>query len=461
MKRTLLMLAAMLVAANAAADRLIIATSDYETANTAVYDTESGVMQADVLGHADQDIHVVADGNYVYFIESGLGAVSKYPADDISPSGLVYQYSVGAGSNPVDMVFAGNKAYVLRYNTASILVVNPAATNQGEFELGDIDLGGFDDDGVPDMIDGFVYDGRLYVVLQRLTNWTPESNGLVVAIDTATDTVIDLDAETPGAQGLELLVKNPWWCSQVGETFYISGHLWDGSLDQGVVALDADGGNALQQRMALSEAALGMPLTGLAVFDDTFGLFYSSQWVEEGSEWREVGSAIRFNPTTGETGAALPVPSPGGGVILTRGIIHTGSRDIEAPGLYCVDALTNELVGTPLSTDLPPIAMVHVGDGLPTAVDSADRPEPFELLPVYPNPFNPVTRIEYTLAESSKITIEIRDVTGRKVATLVDEFQAPGRHSVVWHADSCATGLYIVRMSDGKTVRTAKGLLMK
>ncbi len=86
--------------------------------------------------------------------------------------------------------------------------------------------------------------------------------------------------------------------------------------------------------------------------------------------------------------------------------------------------------------------------GIPQAADSK-LPQEYALLPAHPNPFNPEVQLGFTLPEASSVTMEIYDMLGRKVATLVDGFQAAGRHSLTWSAQSggSASGVYVVNFS--------------
>lgn len=85
----------------------------------------------------------------------------------------------------------------------------------------------------------------------------------------------------------------------------------------------------------------------------------------------------------------------------------------------------------------------------------------FMLHTAYPNPFNATTSIEFELPRSADVTLNIYDVQGRLVTTLLDEVAAAGVHSVGWGCAECASGLYFVRMSAGEFVATQKILLVK
>ncbi|MCB5271024.1 MAG: T9SS type A sorting domain-containing protein [Candidatus Cloacimonetes bacterium] len=84
----------------------------------------------------------------------------------------------------------------------------------------------------------------------------------------------------------------------------------------------------------------------------------------------------------------------------------------------------------------------------------------------YPNPFNPQTTISYSLKEASVLRIDIYNLKGQLVKTLVNEAKGPGKHSIVWQGDddndrSVASGLYYYRMTAGKYSSTKKMILMK
>ena len=84
----------------------------------------------------------------------------------------------------------------------------------------------------------------------------------------------------------------------------------------------------------------------------------------------------------------------------------------------------------------------------------------------YPNPFNPSTTIGYAVPEETHIRLDILDVLGRHVATLVDDIQNPGYYRVVWNGlneggTSVASGVYFARFQAGITLLTQRMLLMK
>lgn len=88
-------------------------------------------------------------------------------------------------------------------------------------------------------------------------------------------------------------------------------------------------------------------------------------------------------------------------------------------------------------------------------------PTSFELAQNYPNPFNPATQIEFALPKESRVTIEVFNLLGARVATLVDEVRGAGYHSVRFDASSLPSGLYLYRMAADQTSFIRKMMLVK
>ena len=88
-------------------------------------------------------------------------------------------------------------------------------------------------------------------------------------------------------------------------------------------------------------------------------------------------------------------------------------------------------------------------------------PDQFQLNDAYPNPFNPVTNISYSLPIASEISIKIFDIQGREVSTLYNNIQEAGTHKLVWDASNFSSGIYFVRMSGGSYSGMKKLMLIK
>lgn len=99
-------------------------------------------------------------------------------------------------------------------------------------------------------------------------------------------------------------------------------------------------------------------------------------------------------------------------------------------------------------------------EGLPTAI--GDGPGYREHLSQnYPNPFNPQTSIDFVLAATGNVTLDVFDVSGAKVASLVDGVKSAGRHTVSFRADGLASGVYFYRLRGNGFSEMRKMVLLK
>lgn len=88
-------------------------------------------------------------------------------------------------------------------------------------------------------------------------------------------------------------------------------------------------------------------------------------------------------------------------------------------------------------------------------------PSEYTLYQNYPNPFNPGTTFEFSIPKSGMVTLEVYNVLGQKVATLVSEELFAGNHSYYWDAGWLASGVYIYRLQAGEFVESKKLLFLK
>jgi PKD repeat protein len=92
-----------------------------------------------------------------------------------------------------------------------------------------------------------------------------------------------------------------------------------------------------------------------------------------------------------------------------------------------------------------------------------DEPLPSEygLAQNHPNPFNPTTEITFALPQSGRVTLDVFNIAGQKVATLVDGVYPAGEFSVSWDASGYSSGIYLYRLTTGDFVQTRKMVLLK
>lgn len=100
----------------------------------------------------------------------------------------------------------------------------------------------------------------------------------------------------------------------------------------------------------------------------------------------------------------------------------------------------------------------------PTGVEDEEGsklPSSFALGPCYPNPFNVFTTIGYELPRASRVTLEVYNLVGQKVATLVNGYEQAGYKTVNWNAAEVTTGIYYYKLTAGEFVSVRKLTLLK
>lgn len=93
-------------------------------------------------------------------------------------------------------------------------------------------------------------------------------------------------------------------------------------------------------------------------------------------------------------------------------------------------------------------------------------PEQYGLTQNYPNPFNPVTTIQYSISHNehgpdTKVLLQVYDVLGTEIQTIVNENQSPGIYTVQFSADRNASGVYFYRLTAGKFISTKKMIVLR
>lgn len=97
---------------------------------------------------------------------------------------------------------------------------------------------------------------------------------------------------------------------------------------------------------------------------------------------------------------------------------------------------------------------------------STEVPEKFEVMQNFPNPFNPSTSISYSLPESELVTLIVYDISGRKIAELVNNTQNPGTYNVIWNGknssgENIASGIYFYQLNAGSFKSVKKMIMLR
>ncbi|MEJ2506093.1 MAG: T9SS type A sorting domain-containing protein [Ignavibacteriaceae bacterium] len=97
-----------------------------------------------------------------------------------------------------------------------------------------------------------------------------------------------------------------------------------------------------------------------------------------------------------------------------------------------------------------------------TDVDNKLEPvSTYKLYNNYPNPFNPSTKIKYSIPEKSLVNLQIYNAEGKEVASLVNGEQSAGEYEINFDAENLASGVYFYKIRAGNFFQTKKMLLLK
>ena len=329
-------------------------------------DVEAPFAVEGELNPGVSDTIVRAFGDRYFVIRRFMSdSIAAYSVDD--PSTPLYEVSTNSetedvSSNPHDLIFLNaEKAYLLRYGSPIMWIVNPSATDPADFRIGEIDLSVYDADGVPEATRGAIVGDRLFIVMQRLQNFAPTQPGAVAVIDTTTDTEIDTGSSNE-FPGIELPAFNPSELSvdTSSDTLLISAQGDFGALDGsrppaltgGLVALDAtdfsvsqliddNDGTGRMINVEVASASVGYLVTSTA-FDVT--------------------SLDQFNPVTGNIDALGVAGLSGVDIrdIATgpAGNLWIAVADPVAPRIVIIDPTDNSVVADEIATTLNPTNIV-------------------------------------------------------------------------------------------------------
>jgi hypothetical protein len=193
------------------------------------------------------------------------------------------------------------------------------------------------------------------------------------------------------------------------------------------------------------------PLTARAVRQGPTDSVYRATFTVRGRTHGGLMYYWRFTQPGGN------VVNEGGGLggskpYRARWIQQTGPNAFPATYTTPIDSWQRN---PPMPTEPLPYGATDVND------DVMGTPLAYTLHQNFPNPFNPATRIRYSIPENARVTLKVFNILGQEVATLVNEDQLRGNYATLFEAHKLSTGVYFYRLEAGKFTETKKMLLLK
>jgi hypothetical protein len=96
-----------------------------------------------------------------------------------------------------------------------------------------------------------------------------------------------------------------------------------------------------------------------------------------------------------------------------------------------------------------------------TGVETSTSSKIFSTVETMPNPFNPATKLIFTILKESPVNLSVYNTQGKLVNVLVNETKPPGKYSILWNALNQPSGIYVFKLQAGDIIATRKGLLIK
>jgi hypothetical protein len=97
----------------------------------------------------------------------------------------------------------------------------------------------------------------------------------------------------------------------------------------------------------------------------------------------------------------------------------------------------------------------------PSSINDEKIPEEYYLAQNYPNPFNPMTNVDFGLPESSHVSLDLFDTTGRRIKNILSENLNPGHYSIQLLANDLASGIYFCQLTTAHYMSVKKLTYLK
>ena len=129
--------------------------------------------------------------------------------------------------------------------------------------------------------------------------------------------------------------------------------------------------------------------------------------------------------------------------------------------IYTISSLSKDTSGVNIKgLDCDEYGVPDIWTDIETT-DDRNIPIDYDLGNNYPNPFNPVTTISFSLPVASQVSLDVFNIAGQKVATLLDGYKEAGSHTVTWDGGKQASGIYFYHIKAGEFTATRKMTLLK
>lgn len=269
--------------------------------------------------------------------------------------------------------------------------------------------------------------------------------------------------QNPPAVGIKFLrsVKNKW--STDAEHFGMNGFCVFKSVG---ISCEEDPQSSVHAINLMKNLKRdGSPWINPLTWDQTKYTFHGNP--EASSGWTEFVGTVN-NCGGADTGSIVPSP-PGD----KRFVMSTGRDDLTFQPLDTQEIIMTQLIARGSNNLNSVTKLLAYSDAIgttfqnvyidPVSVEQvgSEIPAGYFLSNNYPNPFNPVTKIDYSIPKEYDVNISVYDMLGNEVAVLYNGIQKAGNYSIKFDGSNLASGIYFLKMISGSFIQTRKMVLLK
>ncbi|MBC8214262.1 MAG: T9SS type A sorting domain-containing protein [Candidatus Marinimicrobia bacterium] len=400
----------------------ILCEGNYQGANASLWmvDGANNLIEGPNNPVGDTGQSMTVDGNRLYIINNGSSSIEIY---DISEDGTLSHYqSVSTNfSGPREMTVLNEVGYITEWYSESIAVLDLET-----FEF-------FEPISVAGMPEDIVTDGTyLYTSIIQNSDWS--AGNQVLTIDPSSNEIVNsyIVGDGPGQMLIHdnfIFVTNMYY-DDIWNTYSGTSNI---NLETGEV-LSVDHGLTFLYNADLAVVnndIYRMWESGIQQLDDFLNFVDDSQI----GEYADVYSMAFFNDK-----------------------IYFGLSDYSAPdNVVVLDDNGTELANYEVGAIPGSFAFFENEANNNNQLSTIN----YQLVSAYPNPFNPKTVISYQLMVNSDIALDIYNVNGQLVETLVNSRKELGYHQVIWNASNQPSGIYFAKLIIGEKSQTQKLMLLK
>jgi hypothetical protein len=346
----------------------------YASSEVLFLDPANQQVSSPYFSKTKSDYTLATNGSDIYHIgKFYIDTIDKYAAEDYYNPAWAFTTQDNADSisrNPYNLIFASDtKAYLIRYDSPKVWIVNPNAVDFQSFKIGEIDLSVYiptDNSSTPNPATAVISQGKLFITMQRLATGGLKGNPAYVAVfDTNTEQEIETNSDaTDNLKGIKLAGIDPLENSMVtgpDGKIYVTTHGVYGSTTLTNSRIEEIDPDTYALRTILTAANISNNvnkfINASVIVSADKGYFYAGKVVFTPT-YGEISNLYEFNPTTGAI-IASEVAGTGNEHINylgldKKGMLWLSMINPSTPGVDIIDSETNTLVGDRLLTPLNP-----------------------------------------------------------------------------------------------------------